>query len=119
VKDQPNEKAIKEAVKTLGGKLTGVEEEIIQTKIKSSQDALNYPIKLNNKLAALTGVVGDGDGKPTKQSYEVFESLSALLDVQLARYRDIIEKDLPAFNQTVKEQEVPAVILKQAKEDQE
>jgi photosystem II stability/assembly factor-like uncharacterized protein len=119
VKDQPNEKVIKDAVKKLGGKLTAVEEEIIQTKIKSSQDALNYPIKLNNKLAALTGVVGDGDGKPTQQSYEVFQSLSALLDVQLAKYRDIIEKDLPAFNQTIKEQEVPAVILKPTTEDQE
>ena len=112
VKDQPNEKRIRDAVKSLNGKMTAVEEEIIQTKIKSSQDALNYPIKLNNKIAALTGIVADGDGRPTRQSYEVFESLSAQLEVQLAAYRDILDKDLPAFNQAIKEQEVPAVILK-------
>ena len=112
VKDQPNEKRIRDAVKSLNGKMTSVEEEIIQTKIKSSQDALNYPIKLNNKIAALTGIVADGDGRPTRQSYEVFESLSAQLEVQLAAYRDILDKDLPAFNQAIKEQEVPAVILK-------
>ena len=112
IKGQPNEKGITDAVKRLNEKITPIEEEIIQTRIKSSQDALNYPIKLNNKLAALTGVVASGDGKPTKQSYDVFETLSAQLETQLVKYREIFQKDLPAFNQTVKEQEIPAVILK-------
>jgi photosystem II stability/assembly factor-like uncharacterized protein len=118
VKDQPNEKAIGDAVKKLNDKMTPVEEEIIQTRIKSSQDALNYPIKLNNKLAALTGIVGGADGRPTKQSYDVFEMLSAQLEEQLVKYREIIRKDLPAFNQSVKEQQIPAVILKPKTEEE-
>ena len=57
VKDQPNAKAITDAAKSLNAKLTSIEETLYQTKNQSSQDPLNYPIRLNNKLAALAGVV--------------------------------------------------------------
>ena len=53
MKDQPSGKAIADAAKSLKAKLTAVEEELYQTKNQSSQDPLNYPIRLNNKLAAL------------------------------------------------------------------
>ena len=65
--------------------LTEVEEAIYQTKVKSGQDPLNYPIRLNNKLAALFNVVGSGEWKPTRQSYQVYEQLSRQLQVQLDR----------------------------------
>ncbi|HEX2716144.1 MAG TPA: glycosyl hydrolase, partial [Gemmatimonadaceae bacterium] len=35
-----------------------VEDSIYQTKNRSNQDPLNYPIRLNNRIAALSGVVG-------------------------------------------------------------
>ena len=49
---------------------------------------MNYPIKLNNKLAALLGVVESADGRPTEQSYTVFKDLSGRLDVELAQARN-------------------------------
>jgi len=61
-----------------------VEREIYQVKNQSGQDPLNYPIKLNNKIAAVAGSVGSSNAKPTAQSYTVFNGLSAQLDVQLA-----------------------------------
>jgi hypothetical protein len=78
-------------------KLTAVEGEIYQHRNRSSQDPLNYPIRLNNKLAALQGVVESGDFKPTDQSYEVFKDLSARLDAQLARLEALVKTDLKAF----------------------
>ena len=57
--------------------LAAVEEEVYQVRNRSGQDPLNYPIKLNNKIAALAGVVESADNKPTEQSYEVFKELSA------------------------------------------
>ena len=36
--------------------LTAIEGEIYQYRNRSSQDPLNYPIRLNNKLAALQGL---------------------------------------------------------------
>ena len=65
--------------------LTSIEEAIYQTKARSGQDLLNYPIRLNNRLAALMGTVQSGPFAPTKQSYEVFAMLSKLLDVELGR----------------------------------
>ena len=56
--------------------LTAVEEEAYQVRNRSGQDPLNYPIKLNNKIAALAGVIESADNKPTDQSVEVFNELS-------------------------------------------
>ena len=56
-------------------KLTAVEEALYQTKNQSSQDPLNFPIRLNNRLAALGGVVAAADVAPTAQSYVVYEEL--------------------------------------------
>ena len=75
-----------------------VEAEIYQVKNQSNQDPLNYPIKLNNKLAALLGVVEGGESRPTDQSYEVFERLSALLEEQLSRMQIVIQRDLGQLN---------------------
>ena len=53
---------------------------------------------MNNKLAALQGIVESGDYKPTDQSYAVFKDLSARLDKQLARLEALAKADLAAFN---------------------
>jgi hypothetical protein len=79
-------------------RLTEVEGEIYQYRNRSSQDPLNYPIRLNNKLAALQGIVESGDSKPTAQSYEVFTQLSGRLDKELTRLDALVKRDLAAFN---------------------
>lgn len=78
--------------------LTAVEGEIYQYRNQSSQDPLNFPIKLNNKLAALQGVVEAGDGKPTEQSRTVFKELSGRLDAQLAKLDALVKTDVAALN---------------------
>jgi hypothetical protein len=112
MKDQPSGKAIADAAKALSAKLTAIEEELYQTKNQSSQDPLNYPIRLNNKLAALTGVVGGSDSAPTDQSYAVYEDLVAKINAQLKKLEDTMRTDLPAFNKLVRDQDVPAVIVR-------
>lgn len=74
----------------LEAQLSAVEEEIYQVKNRSGQDPLNYPIRLNNQLAALAGVAGSAEARPTAQSYEVFKLLSAQLDTQLKRLGDLL-----------------------------
>ena len=110
--DQPNGKVIVDAAKALSGKLTAVEEELYQTKNQSSQDPLNYPIRLNNKLAALAGVVAASDSAPTDQSYSIQEELTGKIDVQLQKLGDLMKNDVPAFNKLVRDQNVPAVVIK-------
>jgi len=114
MKDQPNAKTMTEAAKTLNVKLTAVEEALYQTKNQSSQDPLNYPIRLNNKLAALAGVVGAADAAPTEQAYTVYEELVGKINAQLQTLKQVMATDLPAFNKLVRDQNVPAVIVKTA-----
>ena len=108
---QPQAKAVADAGKQLDKKMTEVEEVLIQTKAKSGQDVLNYPIRLNNYLVALGGVVGSADTAPTQASYDVFDMLSKQLDEQLAKWKQIVATDVPAYNEVVKNQQVPAIIL--------
>ncbi|MHB1169153.1 MAG: VPS10 domain-containing protein [Longimicrobiales bacterium] len=84
-----------ERVKT---KMSDVEGRIYQVRNQSSQDPLNYPIMLNNKLAALLGLIERGEYKPTDQMYEVFESLSGRLDTELNALNLIIATDLAELN---------------------
>ncbi|HYT65387.1 MAG TPA: hypothetical protein VEL51_03135 [Vicinamibacterales bacterium] len=107
-----NDTKIKTAAEGLTGRLTDVEGEIYQYRNRSSQDPLNFPIKLNNKLAALKGIVEVGDYKPTDQSYEVFKDLSAQLDKQLMRLDGIVKDDLVTFNQQLKKKKIEPVVVK-------
>jgi photosystem II stability/assembly factor-like uncharacterized protein len=100
---------VAESAKMLALKLTAVEEELYQTKNQSNQDPLNYPIRLNNKLAALAGVVGSGDAAPTEQAYQVYNELTSRIDAELAKLERLLRDDLNAFNRLVREQGVPAV----------
>jgi len=112
VKDQSNFKVINDAATALNKNLAEIEETLYQTKNQSSQDPLNFPIRLNNKLAALGGVVTRGDAAPTDQSYTVYDELVVQIDAQLQRLSRVMSTDVPAFNQLVKEQNIPAVVIK-------
>ena len=108
-------KPIKEIAKPITDTLTSVEEELVQTKAKSGQDLLNFPMKLNNKLAALTPTIASADSRPTKQSQEAFTDISSRSDIQLNRMKKALEK-LPALNQAVKDADIPAVKEKEKKD---
>ena len=79
--------------------LAPVEEELYQVKNQSPKDPLNFPIKLNNRLAALGRLVDSAEAKPTAQTYVVFEKLSADLAAQLALLDAALAKNLPALNE--------------------
>ncbi len=108
-KGSPSEQPVQEASDALAKKLTAVEEALYQTKNRSSQDPLNYPIRLNNKLAALAGSIASADAAPTEQAYAVHEELKARLDAELQTLDRALAEDVPAFNRLVREKEIPAV----------
>ena len=89
--------------------ITAIEEALYQTKNRSRQDPLNYPIKLGNKLAALNGVVATGDWKPTDQSYEVRDMLVSAIDIQLDRLKAVINERIPELNGVLHENNIEYV----------
>src|SRR5205807_5246232 len=90
----PQSRPIADAGNALNRKLTEAEEALYQTKNQSSQDPLTFPIRLNNKLAALLGVVARSDTPPTDQSYAVYEDLTRQIDAQLAKLSQIMKSDV-------------------------
>ena len=76
---------------------------------RSGQDPLNFPIKLNNKIAALGASIEHGDGKPTAASYEVFKLLSDQLAVQKNRLDATLKTDLPPVNKLLTDRHLDAL----------
>ncbi len=109
---KPAADSVRTLAKGIKDELTAVEEAIYQTKNRSSQDPLNFPIRLNNKIAALSGSVASGDARPTDQAHEVFNELSSALQVQLDRLQTVLRDRIPAFNSAVGTLNLPAVVIK-------
>ncbi len=82
--DSPANKKLKE-------QLSIIEENLYQIRNRSGQDPLNFPIKLNNRLAALWRSVETGDDKPTDGSYKVYDELSADLTQQLTELDTLLK----------------------------
>jgi hypothetical protein len=110
VKPSEENKPMLDAAKELNRKLTEVEEALYQTKNRSSQDPLNFPIRLNDKLGNLAGVAGAGDYRPTEQSYAFKKEITGKIDEQLGKFKAILQTDVPNFNKLVKEKGIDALV---------
>lgn len=102
-------KPIVDAAKALDKKMTEAEEALYQTKNRSPQDPLNFPIRLNDKLASVADSAAAGDFAPTAQQRAVYQQLVTKIDAELAKLREVWENDLPALNALVKSTEIPAI----------
>ncbi len=79
------EPAFADSANALAAKLRDIEEELYQVRNRSGQDPLNFPIKLNNRIAALGRSVQTGHARPTDAAYRVYEQLSQELAEVLQR----------------------------------
>lgn len=106
---KPENKELIDKARDINKKLTDVEEALHQTKIRSGQDALNFPIRLNNKLAALSSFVDSSDDGPTASAFVVFADLTAQIDAQLAKLAAIKATDVPDFNKQFSAKGLPVI----------
>ena len=90
---------LKASADRLTKSLSGIEEEIYQVRNQSSQDPLNFPIKINNRIAALLRVVNTGDGKPIANAVPILADLSAELKTQTDRLQEVLVGDVRGFNE--------------------
>ena len=94
-----------------GKRMTAVEEALYQTKNRSPQDPLNYPVRLNDKLNALASSASIGDYRPTAQAVQVRDELVRAIDAELAKLSGVFATDVPALNERIRGAGVSAVIL--------
>ena len=110
-------KEVKELGKAINDTLSSIEDELVQTKAKAFQDLLNYPVKLNNKIASLADVASSSDGRPTQQTIDLFNELSAKATAYMQDVHGIEATKVVEFNSAVAALELPAV--QPPKEDDE
>jgi len=106
-------KEIKTMADSITRKLTVVEEALYQTKSKSGQDVLNFPIRLNDKLAGLFNVASSGETVPSTQVKETFAELGSQSGLQLEKLKKIMTVDVPALNKLILSRQVPAIGIKE------
>ncbi|MFK5958026.1 MAG: glycosyl hydrolase [Lutibacter sp.] len=111
ITDKEKNKKIIELADKIVKDLTKYENNLYQTKSKSNQDPLNFPIKLNNKLAHLNALSSIGDFKPTDQSVAFKNEVIKLIDIELAKIYSIFEKDVKTLNQKVKQSDINLINL--------
>ncbi|MBC3845657.1 glycosyl hydrolase [Winogradskyella echinorum] len=97
-KGDDNVKELLEKAKALEEQLSNIEKELYQTKNRSGQDPLNFPIKLTNKLGHLNSLVGMGDFAPTEQDIAVKNELTTKIEKQLTAFNTILNDEVKAFN---------------------
>lgn len=98
-KDDESVKDLVEKAKALEEQLSDIEKALYQTKNRSNQDPLNFPIKLTNKLGHLNSLVSMGDFPPTDQDVAVKNELTAKIRTQLNAFNTIINDEIKAFNE--------------------
>lgn len=102
VKDVEGAEEVKEMGKEINRELSEIEERLYQTRNRSGQDPLNFPIRLNNKLAHLNSLMAVGDFRPTDSAIEFQMMVTAEIDEELKKLQQVYQEDIPEFNKKVK-----------------
>ena len=104
-------KAMLDQAAALDKKMTPVEEQLIQVNMKGSEANLAFPNMLNEQFDSFSSVVQAGDSAPSQQQYEAFKMLRGQLDQQLGAWKQIMSADVPAFNERMKNSNIPVLYL--------
>jgi len=107
--DDSKNSAVVEAGASLRDRLSTIEEQIYQVRNSANEDPLNFPIKLNNLIAALARSVETGDAPPTDQTYVVHRELSAQLSAIQTKFNDSLKMDLNRFNGVLAEHKLDKI----------
>lgn len=106
-KDCPKE--IRSFADSLNRQITVIEEALYQTKLKSGQDILNYPMKLNNKLSSLYNYVDGSETAPNQQAQDAYAELEEPVNAELNKFKAVLSKDLAQLNKMITEKALPLI----------
>lgn len=111
IKDQEKHQDLLDFADALVKDMTVIEETLYQTKSRSNQDPLNFPIRLNNKLAHLNSLTRIGNYGPTKQAEDFKNEITKLIDVELTKLNGMFTTRVKELNQKVKDSQIDFIQL--------
>jgi hypothetical protein len=109
--DKETYKDLLEFADKISKEITVIENNLYQTKSKSNQDPLNFPIKLNNKLGHLNSLSSIGNFRPTDQAVAFKNDITKEIDKELGNLYKIFESDIKELNKKVKESNIDLIKL--------
>ena len=115
-KDNENVKDLVEKAKKLSEEFSEIEKALYQTKNRSGQDPLNFPIKLTNKLAHLNSLVSMDDFPPTQQDIAVKNALTMQVNAELAKFDKLIADEIAEFNRQFNSKNLNYLFVQEDKE---
>ena len=111
IKDLDGTAEVVEQIDAINKEMKGIEERLYQTKNRSRQDPLNFPIRLTNKLAHLNSLVGGSDFAPTDQAIAVKAELSAAVQTELDAFEQIKQDKIKALNEAIRAASIDAILV--------
>jgi len=111
IKDKENHTELLDYAASLLKEMTVVEETLYQTKSKSGQDPLNFPIRLNNKLAHLNSLTRIGSYAPTQQAIDFKNEINKEIDKELSKLYDLFNNKVKVLNKKVKDSQIDLIQL--------
>ncbi|MEP6643026.1 MAG: hypothetical protein ABJA69_00915 [Acidobacteriaceae bacterium] len=103
-------KPVIDAMHDFDNRMSLVETQLMQTKMKSSEGNLRYPNMLNEEFDSFSHTI-ENDAAPTRSMTQVFEVLSRRLDTQLAAWKELLSAQLPALNEKIKATDATSITL--------
>jgi hypothetical protein len=111
LENDSSRKDLRRAAGELSKKIGPVEAGLINPKLKGTQDTLNFGNGLDGKLAILAMGVESADTPPTQRDREMFEELDPQVEASLAKARELMSKDVAAFNELARKGGLDALLL--------
>ena len=111
INDKKKHESLLNFADELSEKITKIETTLYQTKSKSGQDPLNFPIRLNNKLAHLNSLTRMGTYKPTDQAIAFKNEITKDIDTELSKLYVLFNKEVKELNQKVKDSQIDLIQL--------
>ena len=106
-----DDEEITQLIGEIDSTLQSVETSLYQTKNRSRQDPLNFPIRLTNKLAHLNSLAQIGDYPPTDQAIEVKDVLMKEIDALLEVYDKVKSGSIPQLNNLIRQRALDYIII--------
>jgi len=107
------------AVVALEKKLDAAEAGLINPKLQGTQDTLHFGNGIDGKYALLAAGVDSADTAPTASEYELYAELEKTMSAGIAQWRELLAKDVPAFNAMAQRAGVALVAPTPVKEEDE
>ena len=102
---------IKKSAASLDLALTAVEDLIIQNKIQTSQDAINYPRKFTNHIGRVYSILTYAQGKPTAGVVERFDDVKKEYSTIKEKYDKVLSTEVVSFKELLTKENVDYIII--------